>query len=867
MYWQWPSSAVLGPREGNDIMDRMVRKMKTTTKLMSLLLVAIMAVGTYPGLFLVGSADLEPNDTFLTAEVLAPTTPVTGALNVTDNADYYKFNVIAAQVISVKLAVMTGSGNDVWGGLYYPDQSKIVETDYINAGTFAWINFTTSSATTGFYYYEVQAQGAIDTYTVTLTVTNQNDAGLGIDAGDTTTAATPITNGTYTGRVFDDDAADVYKVMVVAAQILTVDLKTGTTNNDHLYAKFYDPQKNSIDSTDWANPGINVTWEFTTSIATAGWYYVEVLGGYNDYQLKVKVNPQNDSGLGIDASDSLTAPTMITPGTLFTGWLADDDAKDVYGFNVVNAQKISVFFRTGTKRTTALYAELFGPDKVKIMDTDSLQPDIGQTITYTTSSATAGIYYVVIPVNDNSYQVRVTVTNQNDANKGKDAPDDFPGMPVTVGKDYPGWIFDADQKDYYNVNLTMGQTITVNLTVGTTITTNTQYVELYDPAKEKLTYSDNINSGSTGGTTYTTSYETAGMYYFLVKGSDNDYKFSVDIKNQSDANSGMDAPAAFEKAINLKTGSYTGYLADADKQDMYNISVKANHGFTVNFTAGAGGTNTMNMEIYDMSKSKITTLTSAPDVKTTFTLAAANVPLVNSVYYLLVKDGDKKNYNVQVYLPELPPDNIAPVVVIATPINNAAFKIANTTVTGTATDANSIVSKVQWSLDNATWKDCTGTGAWVCDVTMVVGANKVTIKATDPSGNKGYKDLTVNFDGTAPTLTVTSSVNGTKVSKSKVTITGTASDNVALLRVEYSVNGGAWFVTTGTGQWSADVPLKQGKNTIVVRATDTAGNTVEKTINVEYKKASPGFIPGFESVLLIGAVMVGTLALSRKLRK
>jgi hypothetical protein len=590
------------------------------------------------------------------------------------------------------------------------------------------------------------------------------------------------------------------------------------------------------------------------------------LGGDNDYQLKVKATPQNDSGKGIDASDSLTAPTMITPGTLFSGWLADDDAKDVYGFNVVNAQKISVYLKTGTKRTSEVYAYLYDLNKDKLKSTDSLKPDVSQTITYTTSSAKAGIYYVEIPSGDNSYQLKVTLTNQNDATKGMDALDDFPGIPVTVGKDYPGWIFDADEKDYYSVNLTNGQTLSVNLTVGSTSPTNTQYVELYDTVKDKLSYSDNVNPGSTGGCTYTTSYETAGLYYFLVKGSDNDYKFSVAIKNQSDANTGMDAPAAFEKAVDLKTGSYTGYLADIDNEDMYNISVKANHGFTVNFTAGAGGTNAMNMEIYDMSKSKITTLTSAPDVKTTFTLSAANVPKVNTVYYLKVKDGEKKDYNVQVYLPEIPPDNIAPVVVIATPVMNAAFKVANTTFTGTATDTNSIVSKVQWSLDNATWKDCVGTGAWVCEVTLT-GTNKVTIVATDPSGNKGYKDITVNFDGTAPVLTVTSSVNGTKVSKSKVTITGTASDTVALLRVEYSVNGGAWYVTTGSGQWSADVPLKQGKNTIVVRATDTAGNTVEKTLNVEYKKAGSGFIPGFGSILLIGAVMVGILALSRKIRK
>ena len=837
--------------------------MHKTTKLMSLLLVAIMAVGTFPGLFLMGSADLVPNDDFASAEVLAPGTPMTGSVNSTDDSDYYQFTVTAAQIISVKLTVNTAVSNP-WGQLYDPLHSKILETDYLAAGTSGWLNLTTSTATAGQYFFVVK--GGEGTYTATLTITNQNDAGQGVDAGDTDLTALPLTNGTYTGRIADNDANDYYKFVVTIAQIITVDFKNGITGTSDLYAGFYNPAKDKITDTDSLKPGINQTWEYTTSMATQGTYYIRVTGGDNDYQIKLKLTKQNDSNLGIDASDSDTAPTIITPGALFNGWICDDDSKDIYGFNVVNAQKITVIFKTGTKRTSSLYAGLYSPTKDKIFDTDSLNPDVSQTKSYTTSYATPGIYYVRVTGGDNSYQLRIIVTNQNDANKGIDALDDFPGTPITVGKDYPGWLYNVDEKDYYNVNLTMGQTLSLNMTVGTT-STSTLYISLYSPAKDKITSSDSINPSASGSLVYTTSFETAGLYYFDMTGGDNDYKFSVDIKNQSDANSGIDAPAAFEKAINLKTGSYTGYLADIDNEDMYNISVKANHGFTVNFTTGAGGTSSMNLDIFDGAKSKIKTITSAPDVKATFTLDAADVPKVNTVYYLKVKDGDKKDYNMQVYLPELPPDNIAPVVVIATPVNNAAFKVANSTFTGTATDTNSIVSKVQWSLDNATWKDCTGTGAWVCNVTLAVGANKVTIKATDPSGNKGYKDITVNLDGTAPVLTVTSSVNGTKVSKSKVTITGTASDNVALLRVEYSVNGGAWYVTTGSGQWSADVPLKQGKNTIVVRATDMAGNTVEKTINVEYKKASPGFIPGFESFLLIGAVMVGILVLSRKLRK
>ncbi len=65
-----------------------------------------------------------------------------------------------------------------------------------------------------------------------------------------------------------------------------------------------------------------------------------------------------------------------------------------------------------------------------------------------------------------------------------------------------------------------------------------------------------------------------------------------------------------------------------------------------------------------------------------------------------------------------------------------------------------------------------------------------------------------------------------------MTVTGTASDDVAVAMVEVSLDGMNWMVATGTTSWSADLTLSAGQNTIRVRATDTSGNQVIATVAV-----------------------------------
>jgi hypothetical protein len=116
------------------------------------------------------------------------------------------------------------------------------------------------------------------------------------------------------------------------------------------------------------------------------------------------------------------------------------------------------------------------------------------------------------------------------------------------------------------------------------------------------------------------------------------------------------------------------------------------------------------------------------------------------------------------------------------------------------------------------WLDPQGTGA-----TSVSGSN--------PTGS--------GTDTVPPKVTITSPTAGKQVSSSLLTVSGTASDNVAVAGVYYRLNGETWTAaTTGNGwaNWTAQVTLLPGANTVEAYAVDTSGNTsATASIGVTYE--------------------------------
>jgi hypothetical protein len=69
-------------------------------------------------------------------------------------------------------------------------------------------------------------------------------------------------------------------------------------------------------------------------------------------------------------------------------------------------------------------------------------------------------------------------------------------------------------------------------------------------------------------------------------------------------------------------------------------------------------------------------------------------------------------------------------------------------------------------------------------------------------------------------------------SAASLTISGVASDHIVVTSVKWTTSGGDAGIATGTANWSANVPLLIGNNTVTVLAYDAAGNSAWRAITV-----------------------------------
>jgi fibronectin type 3 domain-containing protein len=134
-------------------------------------------------------------------------------------------------------------------------------------------------------------------------------------------------------------------------------------------------------------------------------------------------------------------------------------------------------------------------------------------------------------------------------------------------------------------------------------------------------------------------------------------------------------------------------------------------------------------------------------------------------------------------------------------------------------------------------------------VKVILEDSSNTELASDTSDN----DLTIWYDNLNPTLAITSPTTSSTYTtdNNNISLTGTASDtggiNAGLADtnpITYTVNGGTSQNASGSTSWSTStISLTEGDNTIVVTATDKAGNTVTKSLTITYTPSTPSNNP------------------------
>ncbi len=179
-----------------------------------------------------------------------------------------------------------------------------------------------------------------------------------------------------------------------------------------------------------------------------------------------------------------------------------------------------------------------------------------------------------------------------------------------------------------------------------------------------------------------------------------------------------------------------------------------------------------------------------------------------------------------------PPDTTSPTVSLTAPTVNATLS-GTTTLTATATD-DTAVTKVEF-YEGATklGEDTTSPYTYSWDTTTVAnGAVSLTAKAYDAAGNVGTSTPAVSAavnnassDTTAPTVSLTApTVNATL--SGTTTLTATATDNVAVTKVEFYEGTnklGEDTTSPYTYDWNTTTATN-GSHSLTAKAYDAAAN-------------------------------------------
>ncbi len=165
-------------------------------------------------------------------------------------------------------------------------------------------------------------------------------------------------------------------------------------------------------------------------------------------------------------------------------------------------------------------------------------------------------------------------------------------------------------------------------------------------------------------------------------------------------------------------------------------------------------------------------------------------------------------------------------------------------ITAEATSASG--ATVTFAMPSAT-DNVDGTDAVSCSPAsgsiFALGTTTVTCTATDRAGNSSHTTFTVTIrDTTVPTVSLTVPSNGATVGGQSVTLTATASDNVAVQSVQFKVDGtnigSAITSSPYTTTWNS-TGVGDGSHTLYAVAEDTSGNIATSSVSVTVDNTAP----------------------------
>ncbi len=216
--------------------------------------------------------------------------------------------------------------------------------------------------------------------------------------------------------------------------------------------------------------------------------------------------------------------------------------------------------------------------------------------------------------------------------------------------------------------------------------------------------------------------------------------------------------------------------------------------------------------------------------------------------------GNSAANSVTVTASNVVPDTTVPTVSITAPTSGSALS-GSVSVNVTASD-NVGVTRVEISVDGIVKStDVTSPYSYSWNTFVEInGSHTVAARAFDAAGNSASVSVTVTIsnvtpDTTPPTVSITAPSNGVTVS-GNIPVNVTATDNVGVNRVEYSVDGVS--VSTDIASpfvfnWNT-ASYSNGSHTVTAKAFDAAGNNTSASITVTVSNVTPDTIPPTVSI-------------------
>jgi thermitase len=175
-----------------------------------------------------------------------------------------------------------------------------------------------------------------------------------------------------------------------------------------------------------------------------------------------------------------------------------------------------------------------------------------------------------------------------------------------------------------------------------------------------------------------------------------------------------------------------------------------------------------------------------------------------------------------------PPDTSAPDVSIQNPVNGS--KVSGGVTVAVAASDDSEVARVDLYIDGVL-HGSTATAPYTLYWDTRTGGNgsrRLVAKAVDGSGNAADSgEVTVDVENVNDTTPPSVSIASTSVSKNKLNVSVSATDNAGVVKVEL-YSDGKLVATDASAPWSFSLNLRtffSGTHTLQARAWDAAGNS------------------------------------------